>query len=76
MVVFGNGFQHGDVSFGVQGTILVSHTNKGTKIVPNLNISPIAWPNWIKFGIWGFLGTAFNMVMSLRCLRYHISIAH
>ena len=45
MGVFESAFQHGDVSSGVRGTILVSHTKKGKTIVPNGNISQIAWPN-------------------------------
>ena len=65
MGVFESAFQHGDVSSGVRGTILVSHTKTGKKTVPNGNISQIAWPNCMKFGIWGFLGMAFNMVLSL-----------
>jgi hypothetical protein len=60
MGVFGNGFQHGDVTFGVRGTILVSHIEKGIQIVPNRNISRIAWPNWMKFGILGGFGDGFQ----------------
>ena len=65
MGLFGDGFYRGNVTSGVRGTILVSRTKKGTKIVPNGNISQIAWPNWMKFGIYGFLGMVFNMEMSL-----------
>ena len=49
-----------DVTFGVRGTILVSHFKKGTQIVPNRTTSRIAWPNWMKFGILGGFEDGFQ----------------